>query len=72
MMKKIICNSCGKEIKMENGIVQEDYLSIRKEWGYFSRKDGEIHQLILCENCYDNITEMFQRPVLATEITEYV
>ena len=49
-MKKteIICHCCGKIIG------QADYLHIEKEWGYFSGgKDGEKHEINLCEACYD-------------------
>ncbi len=51
--RECICNSCGRSLEMRNGILQEDALIIKKEWGYFSRKDLEIHELILCEECYD-------------------
>ena len=51
--REYICNSCGRSLDMRNGILQEDALIIKKEWGYFSRKDLEIHELILCEDCYD-------------------
>ena len=47
------CNMCGKRIKEEAGILKEDYLVIEKKWGYFSEKDGEIHKIRLCEECYD-------------------
>ena len=39
---EIYCNSCGKKIETTDNIKREDYLSIKKEWGYFSKKDGEI------------------------------
>ena len=46
---EIYCNSCGKKIETTDNIKREDYLSIKKEWGYFSKKDGEIHS-IFCVN----------------------
>lgn len=72
MEKRIICNCCGKEIKVENGIAMEDYLPIKKEWGYFSGKDGSRQECVLCEACWDNIASRFRIPVSATEITELV
>ena len=58
-----ICNCCGKEIHVEPMTDREEYLEVEKEWGYFSRKDGEIHHFILCESCYDRLTEHFCIPV---------
>lgn len=70
MNKKTICNSCGKEIIIRNRIAQEDYLYIKKEWGYFSEKDGVIHEFNLCEKCYDNIVKTFQKPVQTIDVNE--
>ena len=42
---------------------REDYISIKKEWGYFSNKDTEHHEFDLCEACYDRITADFVIPL---------
>ncbi|HIU03839.1 MAG TPA: hypothetical protein IAB63_11375 [Candidatus Onthocola gallistercoris] len=66
-MKKteIICHCCGKIIG------QADYLHIEKEWGYFSGgKDGEKHEINLCEACYDRWIRTFKYPPSVTEKTE--
>lgn len=60
---KIICNKCGKEIIVENGMLKEDVLSVQKRWGYFSEKDNEVHSFDLCEVCYDEWISTFQIPV---------
>ncbi|WP_343210413.1 hypothetical protein [Anaerolentibacter hominis] len=62
-IKKIRCNCCGRELKMENGLLAEDLFEGRKDWGYFSRKDLEVHHFYLCEECYDAITGQFVIPV---------
>lgn len=62
-IKKIICNGCGKEIEVENGIAKEEVLSVEKRWGYFSEKDNERHCFDLCEQCYDELISGFQIPV---------
>ena len=62
-MEEIRCNQCGKLIKT-------DYLKITKEWGYFSGKDLEIHEINLCEECYDAWIQGFQIPVTKRENTE--
>jgi Fe2+ or Zn2+ uptake regulation protein len=59
----ICCNSCGKQLKVENGILKEDAFEAKKEWGYFSDWDTQIHHFVLCEECYKKITDSFQIPV---------
>ena len=51
-------------------VLKEDFASFRKEWGYFSDKDGITHQFDLCEQCYDRITESFQIPVSVEDTRE--
>lgn len=67
---EVYCNSCGKKIEITENKKREDYLFIKKEWGYFSKKDGEIHSIFLCEPCYDKWTEQFRIPVKVEEQTE--
>ncbi|MDF2944706.1 MAG: hypothetical protein K0S01_3564 [Herbinix sp.] len=59
----ICCNSCGKQLKFENGILKEDAFEATKEWGYFSERDMEVHHFNLCEECYDKLISEFQIPV---------
>lgn len=63
MTKDLICNNCGRKLLIENGIPKEDYVEIKKEWGYFSNKDGCTEHLVICEKCYDSITSDFKIPV---------
>ena len=60
---RIFCNACGKELYMENNILKEDAFEAKKQWGYFSKKDGETHSFDLCEECYDKWISGFQIPV---------
>lgn len=62
-VEKIVCNRCGKEIIVKNGILVEEVLSVQKRWGYFSNKDNEVHEFDLCEECYDEWIETFKIPV---------
>lgn len=62
-VEKIICNRCGKEIIVKNGVAEEEILSVEKRWGYFSEKDNEVHKFDLCESCYDDMIHTFQIPV---------
>lgn len=62
-INKIICNKCGREICTEEGKPREDFLSVKKEWGYFSQKDGQTDSFDLCEECYDSFVATFMIPV---------
>lgn len=64
------CNMCGKEILMENDLPKEDYVYIRKDWGYFSQKDGETHEIILCEKCYDSFCGALPVPASVSDTRE--
>lgn len=61
--KELFCNGCGRKLRVENGILIEDVFEAGKEWGYFSKKDLEVHRFNLCEDCYDKITGGFVIPV---------
>ena len=38
----IVCNRCGKTIKMKNDIAYEDFIRVCKPWGYFSKKSDAV------------------------------
>lgn len=60
---KIICNRCGKEILVMDGVPTEDVLLVEKVWGYFSKKDNRKDSFDLCEQCYDELTGEFRIPI---------
>ena len=64
------CNSCGKTIIFENDIMKEDVFEAAKVWGYFSKKDMEVHKFNLCEECYDKIVEGFEVPIVIEDKSE--
>lgn len=65
MSQGMICNKCGKKIQK-----MEDHLTVEKEWGFFSKKDLEIHRWSLCEECYDWLCQQFHIPVEKEEVIE--
>ena len=70
IIKKAVCNQCGKALKTDGDTMPEDWLSVDKAWGYFSGKDGETHSFDLCEECYDKLVKGFAVPVTVTERRE--
>lgn len=69
-MGQIRCNRCGKEILIQEGNQKEDCLKVVKEWGYFSKKDRELHTFYMCESCYDDMVREFVIPVDKQDIEE--
>lgn len=67
---KVVCNQCGREIKIENGCLKKEILSVETTWGYFSDKDGENHRFDLCEECYDLLVGGFRIPAEISQRTE--
>ena len=65
-----VCHKCGRKHTNDHKKGQTGFCVIRTEWGYFSEKDGEIHEFTLCEKCYDDYTRKFLVPVFLTEQTE--
>lgn len=64
------CNMCGKNIKVENGLIVEGNMSIDYAWGYFSNNDGEIHKFDICQECYEKLVKSFVIPVDIEENNE--
>lgn len=69
---EIFCNCCGKKIYMEKGIIKQGVLPVNADWGYFSGKDGEIHQFLICEDCYDEWIKGFKIPINIVRKTELI
>ena len=69
---EVTCNKCGKLIAIGEALDKVDYLSITKEWGYFSKKDNEVHSFDLCEECYDELLRSFEINTLIKKNTTYI
>lgn len=67
---EVICNACGRKLRVENGIVKEGCFAADAVFGYFSKKDGMRHQFDLCEECYNKMIAKFQVPVTEKEVKE--
>jgi hypothetical protein len=71
-LQRVVCNQCGRELKVERGILMEGAFHGEVLWGYFSEKDGERHSFDLCESCYEKLRGGFRIPVTAEEQTEFL
>lgn len=68
--KEMFCNVCGRKIRIEDGILKEDVLEVKKVWGYFSKKDMQLHAFNVCESCYDTMISKFAILPEISEVTE--
>ena len=66
MEKKIYFNKCGREL-LQN---QEEYLTIKKQWGYFSGVDQKVYRFHICEECFAKMLSEFRIPAECWEQTE--
>lgn len=64
------CNCCGKQFTASGNTLKKDMLHVKKQWGYFSKKDGIIHEFFVCEECYDKWLENFVIPPEIKNATE--
>jgi ribosomal-protein-alanine N-acetyltransferase len=67
---KVVCNACGKELLVENGILKDECIHVDHDFGFFGAKDGESEKFDLCEACYERLTADFQIPVERQERKE--
>jgi hypothetical protein len=70
LLDRVMCDRCLQDIEKESeggwnqfGEPQSvfhppafrEFFLLRQTWGYSSRKDGEAHEAVLCEGCYDAV-----------------
>ena len=71
-LEQVVCNQCGKRLKVEDGILKEGCFSAEYVFDYFSEKDGFIYSLDLCEECFDLWIKGFKEPAQITETREFL
>lgn len=70
---KIYCNKCGRIICQSDLKDKTSFLTIRKEWGYFSEgKDGTEQYMDICEPCCEELVKSFAIPPEEKQITEFL
>ena len=69
-ISEVKCNMCGRNIKIQNGMIMDGVLSIEYKWGYFSDFDGQTHSFDICQDCYKKLEKKFIIPIDKEEISE--
>lgn len=59
-LEAVVCNKCGKSLKVENGILKEESFEGDQIFGYFSNRDGMRHRFDLCGDCYKEVIKGFK------------
>lgn len=67
---KVYCNCCGKEICRKNEIYTEEFIHLKKDWGYFSENDGLSQEADICEQCLIKWMKTFKYAPDSWERTE--
>ena len=62
VLQEAVCNRCGRRLRVENGYLKEECISVDKKFGYFSKKDGFSLHFDLCEDCFDELSAGFRLP----------
>lgn len=70
ILTKVVCNACGKNLLVENGILKEECIHVDHDFGFFGSKDGESDSFDLCETCYEELVSRFAIPVERRERKE--
>ncbi len=71
-ISEVICNRCGKHLKVEEGILREGCFQTEYNFDYFSKKDGFSYHFDICEDCFDAWVEQFCLPPEIRETKEYL
>jgi len=71
-LTEVICNCCGKSLKVEDEILKEGCFHVDYIFDYFSERDGERDIFDMCESCYEKMVKDFKIPVTTAEVTEYL
>ncbi len=65
----ILCDICGMSARTEYG--DFEYAQLAATWGYASTKDGEEHEVCLCESCYDRVLKYIESLGGMARVTYY-
>ena len=71
-LETVICNCCGKKLVVKDGSVREGMVSWNPVWDFFSERDGEVHHMDICEECYNNWIAQFCISVDIEETIELI
>ncbi|MDR2045045.1 MAG: hypothetical protein LBQ15_11960 [Clostridium sp.] len=69
-LMQVVCNKCGKILRVENGFLKEGCFQVDYSFNYFSKKDGARHRFDLCEDCYDSFAASLTVPAEISVETE--
>lgn len=62
----VTCDSCGKSCNTEYGF---EYMELKTNWGYASKKDLETWSAHLCEKCVDEKLNFIKFNVIRTRLS---
>ena len=69
-LTKIVCNQCGRILKIQDGILQEGVFRGMADWGFFLRKGRRNSLFRYVRKVLDRLISGFSIPVETEEQTE--
>lgn len=54
-----LCDVCGEPCNPVDPEAWE-FATLSAQWGFYSKKDQELHECHICELCYDKITNFIE------------
>ena len=70
ILRAVICNGCGRQLKVEKGVLREGCFCAEQIFGYFSSMDGKRISFDLWEECFQRLLNRFGIPAEIEEETE--
>lgn len=78
-LDSVVCDRCNDTIEKESDgywnqfgepysvyhgpHFKQEFVVIKTSWGYSSNKDGQNHEIVLCESCYDRLFDSIPKKV---------
>jgi len=80
--QSVVCNECGhidKKVEVVCDICKQstskglncEFATLSATWGYYSKKDTEMHTVHLCEICYDKVIEFIKSLGGTVQVMDY-
>jgi len=69
----VICDICNRSTRVSSDDADTcEYAELKADWGFRSKKEGEHHEVHLCEGCYDKVKEFIESVGGKVRIEDYL
>lgn len=65
VISEILCDCCGqsctKEVPTIKPSFDHEYATIEAKWGYWTKQDGTVYDIQICESCFNEVLQCMKR-----------